>query len=164
MLSLAKKARVYLFLLLALFSVNGASCPQCSVTVFYVPLDNEYYVPLAIDNILSRKEKLYNTSLPKTCGVIAAVGYSDHKKKVKLESVRLRTVIISENTGELFIVTPERRILLNNYIYDIDERLVGEAISEIEVAIAVRFGDYNSGKPKNPAPLMLPTGSTNHLL
>ena len=123
--------KFYVFLIALL--INGGCMAQntCNVSVFYIPIDLEFFQPPSIDYIKVHGGKINKKELNSVCNLLETVDKMQSKLKVSNENKSQRILIVNEESKDEYLITTDKQIIKNDYVYIIEEHIVDAAINEI---------------------------------
>ncbi len=117
----------YIFLFFVSLSVLGGS-PSTEYTVFYIPMDVDFFTPAGLKEIGARSEAQKKLSLPSIDKLFKSLGKCKLKQNLPLD---LRIKIERPDGVSLYIDT-DRKLNTESHLCDFEKKSVESVISEIE--------------------------------
>lgn len=126
-----------LFLCISIFPMGtGIAKTDVSYTVYYLPLEVQFYVPPTDEYIEKYGTKLANLKSVKIDALFDQLSGVDKSKDVDEYKMK-RVKIINNMDGKVLYLTSNKKVLFENYIYKVDKKLVDAVIKVIVNAVEV---------------------------
>lgn len=99
-------------------------------TVYYLPLEAEFYVPPTREHIMKNGTRIeMNSSTINK--LFKSLSLLEGSVPQKGDYARLRILIVNNSIGDKLLITADKRIISNNMIYEIDIQVVETVLKEI---------------------------------
>lgn len=125
------KLRSIFFLFITLVSSSCMSNSNCNVTVYYLPLEVEFYMPPTLEYIKEYGDLIERSKLSSVCDLINHIANLKGEKGLQGEDKKLRILIIDHNTSKNIYLTSSKKIILDEKLFEVSEAIFGPALMEI---------------------------------
>jgi hypothetical protein len=125
------KLKSIIFIFIAMFNSSCMANSSCNVTVYYLPLEVEFYAPPTLEYIKKYGEVIDGRKLESVCKLISYISTKDGIKELHGEDKRLRILIVDNNTNKNIFLTSSKKIVVDGMLFKVDEEVFDLALMEI---------------------------------
>lgn len=129
----------YIFLLFVSFTVLGGSS-STEYSIYYIPMDVDFFTPAGLKEIEARSEAQKNLSLSSIDRLFKSLGKCKLKQNLPLD-LRIK---IKRPDGVALYIDTDRKINTESHLCDFEKKSMETVISEIEA----KFKGHTPWPPK----------------
>lgn len=133
------KLRIILYLFITMVSSGCMANSNCNVTVYYLPLEIEFYLPPTLEYIKEYGDPIERSKLGSVCDLINHISTLKGEKELHGEEKRLRILIIDHNTNKNIYLTSNKKIVMDEKLFEVSDEIFGPALMEILSVLSTSF-------------------------